>query len=187
MAATPAVLAALLSTALASPNAVPGPEPVPTPSHVTAPRLDHPPPSPPPSRRAAKAKRLGREDRRTARVFVATGSAIFGVFYLSGTFVAAHQLDDITEDGQITPDERDDQRVSRLMFLPVIGPLVASPMGRTKGDKAGLVGFGLLQGLGAACLVTGGVMLVRDARARRLELMAGVAPGGGTLGLRGRF
>ncbi|MCX4243927.1 hypothetical protein [Paraliomyxa miuraensis] len=178
-------LAVLASTVLAT-HARPALAAEPAPVHVTAPRLDRPP-HPPPSRRMAKAKPLSRKDRRTARAFVAAGSAVFGVFYLTATFVGANSLDEIHEDGQVTPEERDEERISKLVFLPVAGPLVAAPFGRTKGDKAGLVGFGLIQAAGLAYLAGGSVMLARDRRARRLELMAGPTPSGGTLGLRGRF
>lgn len=181
-----AIAIALVSSTLLVASVTPAAAAEPAPVHVTAPRLDRRTPPPPP-RRTAKAKRLTTKGRRSARAFVAAGSAIFGVFYLSSTFVGAHQLDEIHEDGQVTPDERDEARISQLVFLPVVGPLVASPLGQTKGDKAGLVGFGLMQAMGVAYIVGGSVMLARDRRARRLELTAGAAPGGGTLGLRGRF
>ncbi len=134
-----------------------------------------------------KAKRLGRKDLRGARTAVAVGGALFGVFYLGGTLAAATTLDDIHEDGQITPDERDQQRVSRLMFVPVIGPLVASPMGESKGETASLVAHGLFQGFAAAALIGGSIALARDRRARRLALSAGWSATGVSVGLRGRF
>lgn len=133
------------------------------------------------------ADRLDRQQLRGARSAVAIGGALFGLFYITGTLGAAVNLDVIHEDGQITPDERDERRVSQLMFVPVIGPLVASPLGSSKGETAALIGHGLLQGLAVAALITGGVELARDRRARRLALSAGWAPSGASVGLRGRF
>ncbi len=134
-----------------------------------------------------EADRLSRQQLRGARSAVAIGGALFGLFYVTGTLGAAVNLDEIHEDGQITPDERDQRRVSQLMFVPVIGPLVASPMGSSKGETAALVAHGLLQGLAVTALVTGGVQLARDRRARRLALSAGWTSGGASVGLRGRF
>jgi len=133
------------------------------------------------------ADRLSRQQLRGARSAVAIGGALFGLFYVTGTLGAAVNLDEIHEDGQITPDERDQRRVSQLMFVPVVGPLVASPMGSSKGETAALVGYGLLQGIAVAALVVGGIQLARDRRARRLALSAGWTPGGASVGLRGRF
>lgn len=118
---------------------------------------------------------------------VAVGGALLGVFYLGGTLAGATDLDALSRDGWIDPHERDAKRVSQLMFVPVVGPLVAAPWGESRGDKAALVGFGLLQGLGASLLVGGAVMLARDRRARRLEVSAAPMAGGGSVAIRGRF
>ncbi|MCA9709183.1 MAG: hypothetical protein KDK70_25285, partial [Myxococcales bacterium] len=117
----------------------------------------------------------------------AVGGAMFGLFYLGGTLAAATNLDDLHDDGRIDPSERDDRRVARLSFVPIIGPIVAAPMGSTRGDQAALVGHGILQGLAAATLVAGGVRLARDRRARRLAISAGPMAGGSVLSVRGRF
>jgi len=150
----------------------------------SAPRLARGPRPPLPWLRA---HRLERKQLRGARTLVAVGGVLFSVFYLGSTLGAATDLDALHEDGQIDPSERDQRRVARLMFVPIVGPLVAAPLGPSKGDKAALAGFGLMQGLAAAALVGGGVALGRDRRARRLALSAGWGPHGGSVGLRGRF
>ncbi len=142
---------------------------------------------PPTPRWARKAKRMSSKDRKSARTALATGGALFGVFYLAGSFVAAHNLDDIHRDGVVERSERNERRAAILMFIPVVGPLAASPLGESSGDKAALAGYGILQALATAAVVTGAVMVVRDRRARRLRLMASPAPGGGAISLRGRF
>ncbi|MEM9454287.1 MAG: hypothetical protein AAGF11_08920 [Myxococcota bacterium] len=134
-----------------------------------------------------RAKRLDRKALRSTRAGVALGGALFGVFYLSGTLGAATELDRIHEDRRLDPEERNIRRTSQLLFVPVIGPLIAAPLGESRRDKAALVALGVLQGLAATALVTGGVILARDRRARRLELLAAPMAGGGSLGVHGRF
>lgn len=152
-----------------------------TPTTVTAPRLRAPRPS------RWKAERLTGKKRRTARAFTGAGVGIFSVMYLGGTFVAATQLDDVREDGIIEPHERDLVRISHLMFVPVVGPLVAAPLADDRKEKLGIAGFGLLQAVGVLYLASGATMLARDQRARRWSLAAAPGPGGGSVALRGRF
>lgn len=147
---------------------------------IIAPRLAAPPPH-------DRAARLSTKNRRTARIFVGFGSGLLGLTYLGATLAAATNIDEVHEDGVVEPHERDELKLARRMAVPVVGPFIAAPLGSSKGEKAALVGHGLLQSLAVAYLVGGGVMLARDRRARRLELAAGLGPSGGTVALRGRF
>lgn len=153
-----------------------------------SPRLDRRPRPPAPWLRA---ERLDRKGLRSTRAGVALGGALFSVFYLSGTLAAATELDQIHEDGRVDPEERNRRRTSQLMFVPVVGPVIAMPLGESRGDKAALAALGVLQGLAVTALVTGSVMLARDRRARRLELLAAPMVGGGgsggSIAVRGRF
>lgn len=127
------------------------------------------------------------KQRKSARNFLIAGTVVFTVFYTAGSAVAASELD-ATAHAEDTPQIRDRRRAAYLSFFPVFGPLVASPLGRTKSDKAGLAGFGIMQAWGLAMLTTSAFMFARHRRAKRqLSLSGAMTAGGGFLSLRGRF
>ncbi len=185
----------LTALALGSLLAASGPAPAPGPHPATdapaastnatvdAPRLVEATPP----RWARRAKRMTSRERHGTRIGVGASAAVLSLFYITGTLVAAHNLDDIHRDGVVEASERNELRASALMFIPVVGPFAAAPMGETGGDKAGLAGYGIMQGLAAAALIGLSVQIVRDRRARKLSLMARPAPGGGTVAISGRF
>jgi hypothetical protein len=137
----------------------------------------------------ATPKPLTSRDRRSNVHIAIYGAAIFAVSYGAATGLAAAELDD-TRHAEDTPGTRDRRRVAHLMFVPVFGPLVATPLGPTKSDRAGLAGFGILQTFGLALLGAATFSLARDRRARRAQGLAfggALGPGGGMLTVRGRF
>jgi hypothetical protein len=129
---------------------------------------------------------LSARDRKANVKVAIAGAAVFAVFYGTATALAAHELDD-TRGAADDHATRDRRRIAHLMFVPVLGPFVATPLGPSKADRAGFAGFGLMQTFGLAML--GGALfnLARDRTARRLSVSGNVTATQGFVALRGRF
>lgn len=159
--------------------------PPPTASSPTAPAQLDLPAQRRPSRFATQ--RMGPSKRRGSRIMLGLGAGFFTGLYLGTTAIAATQLDDIHADGRVSGDERRTQLNSRLLFVPAIGPIVAAPFARSKGDTIAFVGMGLLQGMMISMMTISAVALARDARARRWDLGGVASREGARVSFRLRF
>ncbi len=152
-------------------------------------------PTPPPSTHSPTATapcpeppgRMSPSLQKSNRRLAIAGSIVFGVFYAAGSAVAAVELD-ATRHAEDIPSVRDRRRIAYLMFVPVFGPFVATPLGRTKGERAAYAGYGIMQAWGLAMLGSSVFALARHRRAqRRLALSGAATARGGFVTVRGRF
>jgi hypothetical protein len=117
--------------------------------------------------------------KKEQKALILAGTLTIGIPYMVTSLAGAIAIDKAQDARRRT--------YGRALLVPVVGPFAAIPHTDSAVSRWGAAFSGILQ-VAAVGLVTAGVIAtVRRKRTRRLGMTASLQPGGGSVGLSGRF